>query len=134
MKTVWIALLTLLLAACAGSGPSLVAEEDILAASDHELCVAFKAHRTDAVRAELVRRDLFSAWEWRLIDDGQINIGMDDLAVICSWGDPNRRVVRTTTDNGDPDEQEWVYNECPICNEFRVYLQRGAVERWERDR
>jgi hypothetical protein len=131
MKTASIAFLALLLAACATSGPSLVTEEDISAASDHELCLAFKAQGSNAVRAELVRRDLFSSREWRFIDDGQIHIGMDDLAVICSWGDPGREVVNTRTDNGDPDEQVWIYNECPICDEFRVYLRGGEVERWE---
>lgn len=132
MKTAWIALFAFTLAACAASGSSQFTGEEISAASDHELCVAFKAQGSDPVRAELARRGLFSSWEWRFIDNGQINIGMDDLAVICSWGDPDRRLVRSRTDNGDPDEQVWVYNECPICDEFRVYLQGGEVERWER--
>lgn len=131
MKNICIAFFSLMLVACA-SGPSLVTKEDISAASDHELCLAYKAQHSDAVRGELVRRKLFSSWEWRLIDNGQINAGMDEMAVICSWGDPNRRVVRTRADNGDPDEQEWVYNECPICDEFRVYFRRGAVDRWDR--
>lgn len=131
MKISLIVFVSFLLAACAASGPSLVSQEDISAASDHELCLAFHDQGSDALRAELVRRDLFSSWEWRFIDASQIQIGMDELAVVCSWGDPNRRIVRSRTDNGDPDEQEWVYNECAICNAFRVFLQGGEVERWE---
>lgn len=132
MKTAWIASFTFLLAACAASGPKLVTQDEISAASDHELCRAFKAQESDAVRAELVRRDLFSSWEWRFIDDSKIQMGMDELAVVCSWGDPNRKIVRSRSDDGEPDEQEWIYNECPICDEFRVFLKGGEVERWER--
>jgi hypothetical protein len=123
-----------LLAGCAGMGGSAVqlTDEEIPSASSRDLCLAWKHRPSDALRAELQQRDLFSRFEWTMIEGSQIQSGMSELAVLCSWGEPERVVVRESSPDGDPVALEWAYNTCPVCNEFRVYLRDGEVERWER--
>ena len=123
-----------LLAACAGVGGSSVQipDEDIPAASDRDLCLAFKHRPSEALRAELQQRDVFSRFEWSMIDESQVQTGMGDLAVLCSWGAPERVEVLEQDAGGEPVAEVWAYNTCAICNEFRVYLRNGGVERWER--
>jgi hypothetical protein len=53
-----------------------------------------RARRIGAqTRAEIMRRHLIPAAQWRMIAADRVAIGMGPCAVLASWGDP--RIVRT---------------------------------------
>ena len=77
------------LAGCAGSPVriAMMDDEDLSRVEAIDLCFAYaRFDDSDSkIKAELLRRDVFSEQEWRAVDTHKIFIGMSELAFRCSW-------------------------------------------------
>lgn len=74
------------------------------------------------VRAELERRGTFTAEEWQLIDERKIRLGMRELVVHASWGQPRR----TLTSRGTYGiVKQFVYG--GLAKSQYVFIENGVV-------
>lgn len=66
-------------------------DEDLVRVEVEDLCLAYASFNKwdPKVKAELERRNIFSAKEWQAIDDRKIFIGMSERAFQCSWPGPS---------------------------------------------
>lgn len=122
-----VVLTTFVLAGCAGSPIALssASDEELRAQPVERLCVAYALMKPVRVRAELDRRALFSAEEWRAIEGGRWWIGMSEAALICSQGKP-AAVNQTITAAGV--SSQYVFEECrTYCPRRYAYVRNGVV-------
>lgn len=96
--------------------------EDALAAqaislTDIELCEHVYRRKSEVAKAELKRRNAFSAEDWRLIDKQNIRVGMKEAGLICAFG-PSR-VNRTVRANFV--HKQYVYGD------VYVYVENGVI-------
>ena len=68
-------------------GIPFLSDEEMQQAHATNLCPVYAAGSSSdsKIRAELLRRDVFSEKEWQAIDANKIFIGMSELAFRCSW-------------------------------------------------
>ena len=115
-----------------------------------ELCNAYAVNRGDNVRRALVARDAelrelaeqglpdpvsgrpprpaFTDREWEAIDQGQVFIGMSEMAMICAWGLPNvyaGGAVNQTILAGETSRQ-YVFRQLSARANY-VYVRDGYV-------
>lgn len=85
--------------------------------SSLELCEIFHNIGSKSAYEELKRRNALSASEWNLVLEQSIQIGMSELALICSWGSAhvNRTVTRYSV------HKQYVYGA------GFVYVENGRV-------
>ena len=83
-----------------------------------ELCLTYYGNEEPQARLELNRRHAVTRREWKLIDNKEMQIGMSEVALICSWGstDVNRSVYATH------ERKQYVYP-----NSTYVYVIDGKV-------
>jgi len=125
-----VALAVASLTGCVAGAPVAVntsSPEALRAESSETLCNAWGFMHTDKVRAELERRNVLSAEEWRLIDARRVAIGMSRLALLCSWGDPgySGAINRTVTARGV--SEQWVYRDAVAKRTRYIYVRDGKV-------
>jgi hypothetical protein len=89
------------------------------AMNEVDLCVTYHENHFDSARRELVKRGIFTAAEWRLIEQHHIVIGTSELALLCSWGFYDHS-NRTVTAHGE--REQLVYG----LGRY-VYVENGAV-------
>lgn len=87
-----------------------------------ELCGHFSTSRQSAIKSELMKRKVFSEQEWGLIEGRKLQLGMSELALICSWGDAERN--RSVGPWGE--HIQYVYP-----SGVYVYVQNGKVTSWQ---
>jgi hypothetical protein len=92
--------------------------ERIRDASIEELCREFRATRLQTSIDELGRRSAFSASDRKLIQAKQMQVGMSEAALQCSWGQPED-VNRTVTSTAE--HKQYVYGS------RYVYVDNGVV-------
>ncbi|WP_290890620.1 hypothetical protein [Arenimonas sp.] len=117
----------LTIAGCASSPLALsVAGKDALQAeSADKLCFAYALMKPAGVRAELERRQLFTAQEWQRIEKGYWWVGMSEAALLCSQGKP--AVVNQTVTAAGVSSQ-YVFEECrSYCPRRYAYVRNGLV-------
>jgi hypothetical protein len=73
--------------------------------------------------AELRRRKEFTFRELALIEARKVDVGMREAALLCSWGDPQRR-NRTATVSGV--SVQYVYYDTVY-----IYVAKGVVVSWQ---
>jgi hypothetical protein len=126
--------LILTLISCAGSpfnisrmSPDELQNQDIL-----PLCRAYSHewHKgNENIRAELIRRNVFTTDEMQMIDQGQIGIGMSQMAVICSWGYPYD-VNKTVGSWGV--RKQLVYRGTGTYSKSKyIYIENEKVTSWQ---
>jgi hypothetical protein len=71
---------------------------------------------------ELTRRKTFTTNDLRLVMRREINLGMSQEALLCSWGEPDRR-NRTVTVAGE--HIQWIYGKS------YVYTENGIVTSYQ---
>lgn len=115
---------------CAGSPAriSMMSPEDLITVDSYDLCRAYIWHRSKNVEMELIRRKIFSEYEWSLIEQNKIGIGMSELALKLSWGIP--RTINTSVGSWGTHKQ-WVYRRCPSCKAQYVYTENGKITSWQ---
>lgn|GEM_PF-2326672 len=74
------------------------------------------------LRRELERRQAFTAEEWALIDQHQVQIGMSVDAMYASWGPPRKENVSVT--RGGRHVQH-------VYARAYVYSENGTVTSWQ---
>lgn len=92
---------------------------------DQSLCSYYNRYQTTEARKEIIRRDLLTEEQWNLVEDRKIQMGMPEIALICSWGLP--KSVNTSVASEGHDEQ-WVYGVGSS-----VYLRNHEVTSWQLD-
>jgi hypothetical protein len=132
----WIVylMLTFVMAGCMPNSPLHVAamgEDQLKEVPLHQLCNAYKMHRAEKVKAELIRRGDIADDEWDLIEARKIRIGMSQPALLASWGTPGiwGRVNRSVGSYGE--HIQWVYRSCDRCSATYVYTENGIVTSWQ---
>lgn len=85
--------------------------------SANELCIALHDWGFDSARRELLRRHALTDQEWRLVDKQEIQIGMSEAALFCSWG--KTQANRTIT--AHIDHRQYVYEAA------LVYVENGRI-------
>lgn len=83
-----------------------------------ELCLTYYGNEEKEARRELSRRHALTQSEWSLIDHKQIQIGMSEVAMLCSWG--STEVNRTVT--AAIEYKQYVYP-----GSTYVYVENGKV-------
>lgn len=116
--------IVIFLAGCSGSPAriNLASPEQLQAESSVDLCNAYQFHSTQAVKAELTRRQAIPEHEWSYIDQHQIKVGMSVLGLVCSWGGPGLHVKVNQTVTARGVHQQWVYGRSNY-----VYVDDGKV-------
>ncbi len=84
-----------------------------------DLCDAIHGDYDKEARAELKRRHIFSAAQWKRIDEGMIRIGDPESMIRCSWGAPAK--TNSTITAG------WVSRQYVYDHSF-VYTSNGIVD------
>ena len=100
-----------------------VPPEQIDAASRHQA----RARMFD----EMTRRGLlpdFSRTEWFLVREQQLGTGMSRIALIYSWGRPDRAEQAQTTSGVEI--EHFIYSRADRGADY-VLIQEGAVKSWE---
>jgi len=87
--------------------------------SNEDLCIAYRHRRYESARDELTRRRALTVDEWHLVDSGTVKIGMSELGLLCTMGDP-AKVNRTVTAAGT--RKQYVYSLGAY-----VYVENGRV-------
>ena len=83
-----------------------------------DICRNYSKTRYKSGRAELTRRNALTSAEWILVDQRRIEVGMSELALLCSLGE--NKVNRTVTAGGT--HKQYVYG----FGVF-VYVENGTV-------
>jgi len=83
-----------------------------------ELCVNYHDRDSNAAYTELKKRNALSASEWSLVHRQSIQIGMSELALICSWGSSSH-VNRTVT--------QYRVHKQYVYGSTLVYVEDGRV-------
>jgi hypothetical protein len=75
---------------------------------------------------ELVRRGAINGYDWSMISQRKVYVGMSELALRCSWGAPDR-INQTLTGYGS--SKQWVYRYPGYhVDQYNfVYTQGGKV-------
>ena len=78
------------------------------------------------IRRELMRRGVFNADEWRIIDKKRIAIGASDLLLLASWGYPDDMNASVTARNVS---KQWVYGSHTSASRevTYVYTRNGKI-------
>lgn len=92
------------------------------ASDSAELCIAYHQKGRKSARAELERRKALTTAEWTLIARSQIGVGMSELALFCSWGQP-KHTNRTVNAAGE--YKQYVYDD------GFVYVERDRVTSYQ---
>lgn len=128
-------LLTAILAigGCAGSPYQLskMSREQLSTVSDDQLIRALTNDfsRTDTILQEAKMRKLISDDEVSLIQRKSIKIGMSELALIASWGDPTT-VNKSVGSYGT--HKQYVYGGYSrYSSPTYVYVENGQVTSWQ---
>ena len=109
----------------------MLSREDLRQESAEDLCNAWALFGRDRVRKELERRGAITTAEWRLIENEQVEPGMSELAVICSWGYPDDSSISRNQSMGRwGDQKEFVYHRL-FTTKRTVYLEGGRVVKSE---
>lgn len=82
-----------------------------------QLCTDYHDFEYPEAKAELKRRRVLTATDWRLIDKHQLQIGMSELALLCSWG--STEINRTVTSG--------LVHEQYVYGDTLVYVDNGRV-------
>lgn len=127
-----ISALVVVSVAVSGCSPmAMMSAESLTTQKDTALCGEYASSRSAKVKAELVRRNAISAAEWDTINKKQIQIGMSELAFLCSWGFPGGwGAIRETTYKYGTATQ-YVYRSCRGCASTYVYTRDGKVSAWQ---
>ena len=133
MKILLIILITITLAACTGI-PSPLSNEytafRVRNMDDAELCVAYAESAPEIIAKEIAARDLISASEQQLIDQGKLKKGMSECAMILSLGGvgPYGKVDELIT--GMRHYKQYVQRNCDSCDPLYVIVENGRVLSW----
>ncbi len=121
------------IAGCAGSPAriSMMSPEKLKTQRAEDLCFAYHMLKGEKTKSELVRRNLLTADEWKLIDQEQVQPGMSQLALICSWGYTapiGGKAVHEYSPDGDV-LKTWYYqrNISGKNKTIRVLIENGIV-------
>lgn len=90
--------------------------------SNTALCLAYREKGIELARAELRRRKALTNAEWELVDRHTINIGMTEVALLCSLGPTE--VNETVTSNVE--HKQYVYP-----NRVYVYVVNGRITSYQ---
>ena len=89
---------------------------------------SFDPIRLDAIRSELESRQAVSESDWELIDKHKAHIGMQECALVASWGEP-KKITHAETPTGL--SAQYVFGSCPWddCPKSRqyAYVANGKV-------
>lgn len=122
MKTIGWGTCLVALALLAGCG---LAPAKIPTASNYVLCIFYADHHDPAIRAELVKRQIFSPQEWQLIDAQQVAVGESEDAMFCALG--IQYDSHTTTTAGG-DHTQFVFQHIGLVDTYTyVYVDNGVV-------
>jgi len=86
------------------------------------LCLAYRERGMEAARSELERRKTLTIAEWKLVDRHTIQIGMTEVALLCSLGPTE--VNETVTSNVE--RKQYVYP-----NRVYVYVENGRITSYQ---
>lgn len=115
------------LAAIKARNARQVAEEDLKkqvpSMTSQQLCARYSRGRQKFIREELHRRSAISSKDWTLIDKKSIQIGMTELALLCSIGAGEQR-SRSVGSWGT--HIQYVYG-----HGVYVYVENGVVTSWQ---
>ena len=108
-----------------------MSSEELSLQTPFTLCNAYNYSKTENVRAELVKRNVLSDFEWSLIDGESLGIGMSELALICTKGRviPGFGTINITTTAYGVNKQ-YVY-ENAFGNRQYIYVEDGKVTSWQ---
>ncbi|GMU35334.1 MAG: hypothetical protein HS101_11415 [Planctomycetia bacterium] len=101
-------------------------EEKIKDVKDYDLCKAYGTPlygRTKKMKAEIVRRNLFTAEDLDLIDERKVRIGGPELMIPAAWGQPTT-IHETRTRRGM--HRQWVYRISNYQHSY-AYSDNGIV-------
>jgi len=90
-----------------------------------KLCMRFARTHSTEDRTEIKRRKLLTAAEWALVDAQRVRVGMSEIALRCSFGEPDS-VNRTVVTAGS--QKQYVYGSS------YVYVQNGHVTAFQDSR
>ncbi|MCK4623019.1 MAG: hypothetical protein KAT62_12485 [Desulfuromonadales bacterium] len=126
---IW-ALLTLILSGCPGSPLKLgmMSPGELRYESPENLCNAYNFNQKDTIEQELRRRNIFTTTEWVSITQNKVQLGMSELALICSWGLPSS--INETVGSWGVHKQ-FVYRACDTCQGQYIYTENGKVTSWQ---
>lgn len=101
------------------------------ALTETELCKSFGAHTelgwresAEAMRVEIVHRNLIPEPEWEIVRGHKIRVGMTKCAMYASWGRPDRE-NRTVSAGGESIQH--VYRASRYSRGQYVYTRNGVV-------
>lgn len=95
---------------CSGSpaGVLILSEEELKQESAENLYTAWALFGHSRVRDELERRGAITPAEWQLIEKEEVEPGMSELALLCSWGSPDDSATTRNQSMGQRGEQKTV--------------------------
>ena len=121
--------LIIFLGGCAGSPASIgmKSPEELRAENSYNLCNAYAFSKSEKAKAELKRRNAIPDDEWPVIEQKKIRMGMSELGLVCSWGNPSLygTINKSVTRYGE--RKQWVYRSCSSCKGQYVYTENGKV-------
>jgi hypothetical protein len=87
------------------------------------VCRLWRGRKLPVALTELKRRKEFTDRELALIEVHKVDVGMREPALLCSWGEPQRR-NRTATVSGV--SVQYVYYDTVY-----IYVEKGVVVSWQ---
>lgn len=109
MRTIiFIVFLMIVLSGCATHSPAHIMtmnEDELVSVPDMALCGAY-TFTPQKVEPEMRRRNLLPEWEWDLVAEQKVQVGMSACGAVASWGKPST-VNTTSTRYGA--RHQWVY-------------------------
>lgn len=128
----------LVLALTLGGCAITVPPDRAKAMSSEQLCDLYKFNtrfgpeKGQALKEELLKRQVISTDDWDAISSGTLRTGMSRLALFCLLGDPYSRLHGkiNTTVVGNKKSEQFVY-ERPSNGFIYVYVTDGLVTGWQ---
>jgi hypothetical protein len=108
------------------SGCAHIPAEDVAINDSDSLCNAYAISPNERIKLELDRRGGISEREWQSIQNQKVFVGMNETAVRCSWGTP-QRINTTTTSSGPVSVWTWsmYLGDTPAFS--KAYIKHGRL-------
>lgn len=132
-KLITISLAAALITGCAGSPMriSSMSQAELKTQPSNQLCNAYYHFKAAPVKAELKRRGEITDADWKLIEQGKIQVGMSKIALACSWGFPGIQGKVNTYAGPYGTMKQIVYRACFECPPTFVYIDETKVTGWQ---
>jgi hypothetical protein len=126
MRSIMFIFLTILVSGCAGSPAriSVMSPTSLASEPTENLCGAYQLARQEKIKNEIVKRKEIPDEDWEIIDRASVKIGMSELSLICSMGNPSA-VNRTVGAWGV--SKQYIFRPCCNREVYYVYTENGVV-------